>query len=119
MLGLLVKILIIIGVIGGVVFASQSAYFRPAAQTVYSNGIKSENSYFAKSNNWLKDNIYPKLGGVSGEVAKTQDSVQQQIIDQKNNLEKSSTNAVKKYFAQKVLNVLGVTPEELGACPAN
>src|SRR6185436_17177223 len=85
-LGILLRNIIIIGAIGAVVFASQSAVFRPAAKTAYSQGVKNENSYAAKATNWLKTNIYPRLGGVSGEVAKTQDNVQQQITQQKDNL---------------------------------
>ncbi len=118
-LGLLIKNIVIIGAIGGVVFASQSAVFRPAAQNLYASGVKSDNSFLGKTNAWLKTNIYPKLGGVSGEVAKTQDSLQEKIVEEKNSLVEKSTDAAKKIIAEKFLQFLGVTPQELGACPAN
>lgn len=118
MFGLLVKNLIIIGAIGGVVFASQSAAFRPAAENLYARGVRNENSYVAKTTDWLKTHMYPRLGGVSGEVAKTQASLQEGIVEQKNNLVENSTNATKKIIAEKFLQFLGVAPEELAACPA-
>ena len=133
MFALLIKNLIIIGIIGGVVFASQSAAFRPTIENMYSRGVKSENSYIAKTTDWVKDTIYPKLGGVSGpltngetslaqrwggEVAKTQASLQEGIVEQKNNLVENSTNATKKIIAEKFLQFLGITPQELGSCPA-
>src|SRR3989344_2434969 len=62
MIGLIVKNFIIIGAIGGVVFASQSAYFRPAVESLYDSGIISDNSFTAKSNEWIKNNVYPKMG---------------------------------------------------------
>ncbi len=117
--GIVIKNLIIIGVIGGVVFASQSAYFKPTAQKLYTSGVKSDTSYVAKATDWLKTNIYPRLGGVSGEVAKTQDSLQEKIVEEKNNLVEKSTDATKKVIAEKFLQLLGVTPQELGACTAN
>src|SRR3989338_3145911 len=139
MIGLIVKNFIIIGEIGGVFFASQSAYFSPAVESLYASGIKSDNSFTAKSNEWLKTNVCPKLGMVNGassqvsgplangetslaqwggEVAKNQAALQEGIIEQKNNLIEKSTQATKKLIAQKFLQFLGVAPEELGSCPA-
>lgn len=117
--GIIIKNLIIIGAITGVVFASQSSVFRPTAQELYASGVKSDNSYVAKADAWLKTNIYPKFGGVSGEVAKTQDSLQEKIVEEKNNLVEKSTDATKKIIAEKFLQFLGVEAEELAACPAN
>ena len=119
MFGLLIKNLIIVGAIGGVVFASQSPLFLPAAEKLYASGVRNNNSYISKSEEWLKANIYPKCSGVSGEVAKTQDSLQEKITEEKNNLVEKSTDAVKKAIAGNILKFLGVTPQELGACPAN
>lgn len=106
-----------------VAFLSQMMWGAVTASTPFSNGIKSENAYASKAQDWLKNNVYDKLSGpagkVSGEVAKTQDSVQQKITDEKNNLIEKSTDAAKKFLAEKILNILGVTPQELGACPAN
>lgn len=118
--GLLVKNVIIIGIIGAVVVASQSAYFRPMIKSVYAPGVKSDNSsYITKANDWVKTTIYPRLDEASGEVAKTQASLQEGIVEQKNKVVEDSTNATKKIIAQKFLDFLGISAAELGACPAN
>ena len=117
-LGLILKNVIIVGAIGGVVFASQIPAFRPAASKAYSNGVKSENSFAQKAQDWLKTNIYPKLGGVSGEVAKTQVSAQQQLSTQQNNLKQNALDSTKIFLAKEILSVLNVTPQELGSCKA-
>ncbi len=105
-----------------IAFLSQLLFLPNIISGAHSNGVKSEDTYIGKAQDWLKKNVYDKLSGpagqVSGEVAKTQEQVQQQITQQKDNLVENSTTAVKKILAEKVLQFLGVTPQELGSCPA-
>ena len=59
---------------------------------------------------WLKTNVYDKAAGEvtkRGEIATAQIAAQQQVI------EKNSTDAFKKFIADKFLTMLGITPEEL------
>lgn len=116
-IGILIKNLIIIGLIGGAVAASQSAAFRPAVSSLYTQGVKSQGSYITKAQEWLAEHVYPKLGAGSGEVAKTQASLQEGILEQKNKVVEDSTNATKKIIAEKFLQFLGITPQELVTCP--
>ena len=127
MAGIIIKNLVIIGVILGVAVLSQQPYFNSATKHyVYSNGTTGENkylgainNYFQKAGSWVRSFAYEK---VSGEVAKREELAKEEInksigsaqdFGQKNNILEKSFDASKKFIAGKVLNILGVKPEDL------
>lgn len=105
------------------VFLSQLVFFRPMVKNVFSQGqgIKDKIPYANVVSDWFANTVYAPLSGASGEVtgqadnlADTfKDQVQQEIVEQKNNLQKNSVDAVKKAVAEKILSALGIKPQDL------
>ncbi|OGZ63621.1 MAG: hypothetical protein A3A98_02750 [Candidatus Staskawiczbacteria bacterium RIFCSPLOWO2_01_FULL_40_39] len=108
-----IKNIFIAATILGVVFLSQTPYFKAGAKNLYSQRVKTENPYFAGIGDWFKKNVYGRLEGVSGEVGKGTAALQDKIVEEKNTLAENSAGATKKFIAEKMLQAMGVKPEEL------
>ncbi len=119
-IGVFIKNIVIISAVLGVVFLSQQPYFRGISKNYVYSGVKNGDTYLKKASNWFHNNIYPRT---SGEVVLNNnpiDLVKKEIDKQKNNIEKNSVDGIKKYVAEKLLNILGIKPEDLIQCkPAN
>ncbi len=119
--GIIIKNGVIVAGIVAVIFLSQQSYLKNTVKNFNFPLFKKgeafyDNSYIAKANDWLNANVYSKI---SGGVADKQSTLQDETNTQKNNLEKNSFDTAKKYVASKLLNALGVTPQELqpAGCP--
>lgn len=122
-----IKNSVIIFAILGVVFFSQQPYVKGTSKNFNFPLLKKGTGYsnVSKIGDWIKNNVYSKIGGppaeiganlaqrLSGEVAKREGLVGSAINDQKNALVNNSTGTVKKFIAEKVLQTLGVKPEDL------
>lgn len=105
------------------VFLSQLVFFRPMVRNIFSQGqgIKDKIPYANVVGDWFANTVYAPLSGASGEVAgqvdtlqdTVQDAVQQEIVEQKNTLQKNSVDVVKKAVAEKILSTLGIKPQDL------
>ena len=112
----LIKCIVIITLILAVVFLSQIPYFKRAGQNLLAKTpiIKKENNPLSKSADWLKSNVFDRIGeGAGGEVAKRKDMLEEGISTQKEDLEKKSVDTIKKFIAEKFLGALGVDAEDL------
>jgi len=122
---LIVKNTIIVGGILGLAFLSQQPFFSSNSKNfAYSNGLTAAISKnVAGAQDWFNDNVSSKIGGAANggveAASDTLDSAKQEIETQKNNLAKNSMDSKKKLIAQNILKLLGVTPEEIAACPAD
>lgn len=100
-----ITIIIIILVI---VFLSQQPYFRGYGKNISREVEALVGSYWLKTAEWTKINIYPKIGG---EVAKRgealKEEVAEKITEQKNNFVKNIWNKFKNYFANIFLKTTG------------
>lgn len=115
----MIKWLLILAVLGGGVFAAQF-YLKGNTKLFTFPTLKKDNGVLNKADNWIKDNVYPKFsGGVGQALNQGQENIQEEFENQKNNLGKKSSGAVKKFVAEKFLDYLGVAPEELAGqqCP--
>ena len=111
--GITIKNLVIIGAIVGVAFLSQVPFFATTAKNyVYSPNV----------GGWIHDNIVARVsqaaGGGASAVAGGTGLAAAQIETQKNNVLQNSVNGTKKFIAEKILNILGVTPSDLAGCRA-
>lgn len=95
-----IKNIVIIIVILVVVFLSQQPYFKPVGENMYATS----QSYWSKTVDWFKTNIYPR---VSGEVTKRGEPLKQEITNQKNNAVQTLWESIKNYFAEKFSNFFG------------
>jgi hypothetical protein len=104
---ILIKNIIILGLIIGGGFLSQQPYFQSAGKTLISPFMKKGDSYVTQAADWAKTSLYPKEGG------EVMGAIEQEIENQKNNLQKDTTTAIKNFVAQKALQTLGVKPQDL------
>ncbi|MBX4201259.1 hypothetical protein KW786_04050 [Candidatus Parcubacteria bacterium] len=120
--GILIKSVVLVGVVLGVLFASQQAFFTKNVKDYSSSQGSAGNQYLEKAKGWFSENVYPRgSGGGSGAVqlpdvttiAKTE------IEKQKKNLAQNSLDATKIFLAKEALDVLGVKAEDLAKCPVN
>ena len=110
-----------IGVVAvlAVAYASQWVGFGHVSKDFVSRppSFKKEIPYISQAGDWLKSNVYDRIARGSGEVAGQaeafQDAVQEEIVEQKNNLQEKSVSATKKFIAEKILGILGVSPQDL------
>jgi len=113
------------GVLTGLLFFSQSAYFSQKAQDFGAPVLKkgtgyAGSQYIGKANEWLENNVYDKISALGGEVEGQKAALGDKIVEQKEKVEKASIDGAKKILAEKVLGILGVTPQDLGvSCPAD
>lgn len=113
--------IVIIAVILAVVFLSQLPYFKTNSQIYNFPLFKKSEGYSGnfsfnsnRVNDWLKSNVYDRIGG---EAEKRQELATGEINKQKEEIAKNSVYRVKKFIAEKLLETLGVKPEELADQP--
>lgn len=125
--GVFIKNGAVILAILGVVFLSQQSYVKGVDKTFNFPLLKKGTGYsnVSKIGDWIKNNAYSKIGGppaeiganlaqrLSREVTKREALIGSAITDQKNVTAKNSIDTVKKFVAEKVLQTLGVKPEDL------
>ena len=110
------KGVIIIFVILALAFLSQQVYFRSVTKSyLYSkDNTKKGISVGDKLTGWFQSNLYSKLSDEAGkELDKRETMLKEAINDQKDSILENSFTATKKFIAEKVLNILGVKPEDL------
>jgi hypothetical protein len=120
-LGLIIKNTVIIGVILGLIFASQLPYFRGNHTTFNFPLLKKgeayiNSSFLAKGSDLFKNSPYANIGG---EVTNKASALSSQVSTQVTNLQNNSLNSAKKFVAEKLLGAMGVKPEDLVQCKAN
>ncbi len=106
--GFIQNIVIIVAILAAIFLSQQSFLKGNSKNWIYSQNQKS--NFLDKAGNWLNNNVLSK---VSGEVGTIKDNATKEITTQKNNLEKSSTNTVKNFIAEKLLQTMGVNPQDL------
>jgi|GEM_PF-5544322 len=119
--GVIVKNLVAIGLVIGLGFASQLAYFKNNSQVFTlgpHTGAQQVNAYsggnfLSKIGDWIKTNVYPK---VSGEVANRTTVASGEVTNQVATAKQNSVDVAKKFVAQKILDALGVKPQDLQQC---
>ena len=103
----------------GVVFLSQLSYIKGTSKTFKFPLLEKTGGFFKNSplngaNDLFKASTYSNVGNtISQEAAKRGEMAKNEIDTQKNNLEKNSISATKKFLAEKILNLIGVKPEDL------
>ena len=110
--------IILAGAVLGTAFLSQHSYFRSSVKNADIPLIKkgeafSVGSYTAKIEDWFKNTVYPNI---SEEVIKRGEAAKEQIKEQKNNVEEKAVSDTKKFIAEKILQAIGVKPEDLIQC---
>lgn len=113
--GLLIKNSAIIAAILATVIFSQLPYFKGNTSVFdfplsKKDGGLSGNSLLSSATDWLKNNVYPR---VSGEVAKREEALINEANQQKDVVVQNSVGGVKKFIAEKVLETIGVKPQDL------
>lgn len=115
--GLVIRNLLIVSAISGVAFLSQQNYFGENKEVkgfdlslLKQNNVIPGNHYLSNAYEWLNDNVYEK---VSGGLKDKEDFLRSEITNQKENLEKKSISAAKKYIAEKFLQNLGINARDL------
>jgi len=113
-LGIIIKNISAIVVVLVLAFLSQQPWVKTNIQ---------DYKYPQAISNWLKTNVATKVqGGVSGGASPASTALQtaeKQIENQKNNFLQNGFDSARKFAAQEALNLLGVKPQDLGACKAN
>ncbi len=127
--GLILKNLVIVGAILGVTWASQQPWMGSNNKNyVYNQAGQNLGTYLKDANSWLQNNVYSKVSGVVGggidkstmAVNSTVANANTELQNQKKNFLQNASDATREFIAKEVLNVLHVTPTDLGAsCPAN
>lgn len=106
--------LLVLAVLGAGGFLAYQYYGKGNTKIFNFPTFKKDDGFLSKTNDWLKTDVYSKFSGGVGEVWNDKkDEVQEELQNQKNDLEKKSTSAAKKFIANKVLDYLGVEPQEL------
>ena len=105
-------------VVLSVVFFSQQPFFKKTIENSITPILKGasiiyNNPYVAKVVDRFKTTIPQKISGGVEEVKEIGENVKEEVTEQKEVIEKKSKEGIKKYIAQKILDVLGVKPEEL------
>ena len=114
-----------VGVIIGVVFLSQQPFFTTNnTRYVYSEGASSIGKTLENAVGWVKNSVPKKVGdAVDGGVTQTNstlDGAKTELENKKNNFLKNTFDNTREFIAKKTLDVLGVTPQDLGSsCPAS
>ena len=117
--GLITKNIIIVAIILIVAFLSQNSIFKDTVKNSNFPLFKKTNDYSSKTSDWLKNSI-PSVDDlkdrVSGGLEEKEEMLKDEIVNQKEEIEKKSVGTVKKYIAEKFLQTIGVSPEDLYQC---
>ena len=102
-----------IAIVLGVVFLSQQSFLKQAVEKFSSPLLKEaatyyKNSYISKIGDRLKSTLYPKISGGAEDVKEQSDALKETISEQKDTIEKKSTEGIKKYIAEKVVKILDI-----------
>lgn len=101
----------VIGLILLMIFLSQQPYFKDVSKNFTFPFLKKGNGYFSNAPlDWLRANVYPR---VALEAEKRGEEVQEEITHQTEEVKQSALDSFRNYTAEKLLNVLGVKPEDL------
>lgn len=92
----MLKYIIIIGIILGIVFASQFMYSNEFTKNFADNATGQLKKYMASGSNWVAANVYP---AISGEVQKRGEEVQNGINSQTQNISDNVVKKVENYFS--------------------
>lgn len=102
------KYFVAVAFVLAVAFLGQQSYFEKISKNLYSTISEKFGPTFAKTNDWLKASLYPKLGG---EAAKRGESLKEEVKTQKDKAALSAWQKVKSYLAQKFFKISGTKVE--------
>lgn len=118
----IIKYIVIIIVILVIVFLSQQPNLKEFGKNLFSfsQEYNKTEGYWAKGANWVKDNIFSKIGG---EVQKRGDMAKEELTSQKEKVSESIGEKIKNYFSGIVDSVFhpgeNTSPTESSKnCPA-
>jgi len=110
---------LIVAALLGVVFLSQQSYFQGISKTFKFPLLEKtsgflNNSPVNKVSDLFQASTYSNVGDtISQEAANRGEALKSEIKDQKEIIEEKSAGTVKKFLAEKFLQLLGVKPEDL------